>query len=489
MHAEQAYLFRHALLRDASYELQLPAQRGSLHLLAAELIEQLVGEAPEAAGEIADHLLSARTFDDRPGLQQREALWCARAASEAARAYMLPEALRRWLRVAAVSEGDEAGRAWLQAGAAARALGDRQQFEAASQHALALARAGTDRGMECEALEHTANVAFDRGDYATAAAITGQALELARQNGETRHELGLMSNQALNYLELGRLEDSAAVYAELMPRLDDNDESSTHAYLNYAMLLDRQGQAQAAHEWFQRALKLNRARGLMDSEASALNHLGTMAWKAQRLDEADDCFAQALALARRIGDPHLHALTLSNIGLLRQDQGRGPESLTVLKNAEALCEEFALASLHAISVANLAFAYRQLNQPHQAEACMQRSAEICLRYGDRAGHAMAMGNVASIYSGRGELERARQIFEAILPVEQELSQWRFLGNHRCEYSMVLAQLADLDAAGKEWTAGYALVLKHGTAHEIPRRLQRMQRVCGALGIAPFPTPA
>lgn len=49
MNAETAYLFRHALLRDAAY--QLPGERARLHALAVEAIEGLAGgraPVPEA---------------------------------------------------------------------------------------------------------------------------------------------------------------------------------------------------------------------------------------------------------------------------------------------------------------------------------------------------------------------------------------------------------------------------------------------------------
>ncbi|MBZ0135496.1 MAG: hypothetical protein K8I27_03855 [Planctomycetes bacterium] len=46
--AETAYLFRHALLRDAAYEMQLPSDRAKLHELAFYLIEEAFGgRAPE----------------------------------------------------------------------------------------------------------------------------------------------------------------------------------------------------------------------------------------------------------------------------------------------------------------------------------------------------------------------------------------------------------------------------------------------------------
>ena len=488
-HAEITYLFRHAVMRDAAYGLQLPTQRGALHRLAAELIEQVAGDLPEAAGEIADHLAVARETGDSPELREREQHWATRAAKLAAAAYELRDAQRHWLRVATIGQGSDVVRAWLEVSAAARLSGDHRQFEQAAERALELARTGSDRGLECEAIEHTANVAFDRGDFITATDLTAQALELARRHGDSEHETGMLANQGLNYLELGRLSDSAKIFEELMPRLSEKPAANPNACINYAMLLDRQGRTPDALDWFHRALELSRHTGQVDIESSALNHIGTIAWREQRLQEADDCFVRALSIAQRIGDPHQQALTYSNQGLLRQDQGRAHESLAMLQQAEAICEEFAIAFLHGTTVSNQAFAYRELGQLDMAEACMVRSADICLRYGDKAGYALAMGNVASIHSGKGELERAKDIFEAVLPIEEEQSLWRFLGNHLCEYSMVLAQLSRLAPARQQWHKGYSLVLKHGSAEEVPRRLERMHKVCAALGIPAFPIPA
>ena len=50
MKGEQVYLFRHALLRDAAYQLQLPGDRARLHGLAVEVIEEVCGgRAPDAS--------------------------------------------------------------------------------------------------------------------------------------------------------------------------------------------------------------------------------------------------------------------------------------------------------------------------------------------------------------------------------------------------------------------------------------------------------
>ncbi|NUN50777.1 MAG: ROK family protein, partial [Candidatus Brocadiae bacterium] len=107
MHAEIAYLFRHALLRDAAYQLQLPGARARLHALALELIEIHLGGRPPAlpplapgrsapapphptdpfALELAEHAALAPPSPDR-----REARrgYLRRGAMHAGRCYRLP---------------------------------------------------------------------------------------------------------------------------------------------------------------------------------------------------------------------------------------------------------------------------------------------------------------------------------------------------------------------------------------------------------------
>lgn len=100
--AELAYLFRHGLMRDAAYELQLPGDRAKLHELSFYLIEAAHGgRAPEpwpldepdqpkfeghstdeVAAELAFHaeLALAGFEQEHPELAENEKLYLRRAA-------------------------------------------------------------------------------------------------------------------------------------------------------------------------------------------------------------------------------------------------------------------------------------------------------------------------------------------------------------------------------------------------------------------------
>lgn len=57
--AEQAYIFRHAVVRDAAYNLHLPSERSELHRLVIACIGTAVGDGAIAA-ELAEHAMYAQ---------------------------------------------------------------------------------------------------------------------------------------------------------------------------------------------------------------------------------------------------------------------------------------------------------------------------------------------------------------------------------------------------------------------------------------------
>lgn len=65
--AEQAYLFRHAVVREAAYQLHLPAERAALHGLALDLMRGLPSTATRAhALELAHHARHAQSAQQPP---------------------------------------------------------------------------------------------------------------------------------------------------------------------------------------------------------------------------------------------------------------------------------------------------------------------------------------------------------------------------------------------------------------------------------------
>lgn len=189
LHAEQAYLFRHAVLRQAAYQLQPPLQRARVHELALEILENLPGLNLRATAlELADHAENAMAgAPDARAAELREKLAAylatgadhARfnfdyAAAETALRKLMPliqhDATRHMK--AADTMADLCQRMGRHAEA-------RKWFEVVIEH-------GTSDVYRGRALLHLAWTALESGDFAQAASLAARGEPLNARTPDPR---------------------------------------------------------------------------------------------------------------------------------------------------------------------------------------------------------------------------------------------------------------------------------------------------------------
>ena len=164
MDAELTYLFRHAVLRDAAYDLQLPGDRAKLHELAFHLIEQAFGGRPPAppplgaeaesddsahpcdaiALELADHAKLAAGEDNASEWTALLKLYLYRGANYAGRRHQSGVTVSAWLQFAELVVGPQRGEALRRAGAELHRLGESSRAEDLILQALDLQEGAGD---------------------------------------------------------------------------------------------------------------------------------------------------------------------------------------------------------------------------------------------------------------------------------------------------------------------------------------------------------
>ncbi|MCC6741709.1 MAG: hypothetical protein IT452_21905, partial [Planctomycetia bacterium] len=85
MNAETAYVFRHALLREAARQLQMPGDRARLHAVAFGIVEEMAGGPP------GERPALDRDEEVSPDARPADA-WAAELAEHAAQALHAPQA-------------------------------------------------------------------------------------------------------------------------------------------------------------------------------------------------------------------------------------------------------------------------------------------------------------------------------------------------------------------------------------------------------------
>lgn len=535
--AESAYVFRHALLRDAAYQLQLPGTRTRLHGLALSCMEAAFGGRPEPAApaggephaphasdpfarELAGH---ARLSGAPAGLVKG---YLCRAAEHAEAAFRMREAEELWVEVAATGEGPGGAEALRRAAVAAYEDGRNGAAELRYRDALGAARRCGDRGIEgfvvgglaallreCgrpddaaslfrEALDlhgdrgtvaeggcrsNFGDLLLDAGRMAEAKEQFERSLAIFRRSGGARHVAAGISSLAVLAARTGRLEEAERGFREALALAksagDRRREAQSLGNLGSVLLqLRRPAEAEAA---ISRARELHRAMGSRRNEAHALGNLGILRAQARELAAAAQRLEEAVRICREVGDRVAECGFLANLGSLYSTAGDVPRALRAYEDARDLSREVRNRRSEGLALMGLGEHHSAEGNAGEAESAYREAAAIWRELGVRAYEGVALGGLAGLRAKDGRLDDADRLFAGAIDLHVSERDRRFEGLHRCEHGLVLLALGRADEARETWRRGAEILREDGLLESLEKRVAAMADACAAAGVGRF----
>ncbi|MFC4942664.1 helix-turn-helix transcriptional regulator [Pseudonocardia sp. GCM10023141] len=304
--AGDAYLFRHALLREAIYHELLPGERSRIHAAYAWLLAEGPDEQGVAA-ELAHHALAGHD---------------------------LPRAL-----AASVAAAREADR---REAPAEMLLHTEQALELWNAVPEAATVAAIDEVM---LTRWAAWAASATGDYDRGIALSRRAVELAEQRNDPVLSSSIKRRYAMRLLELSGREHEAldvAIGARTLIEGTDNTASHAWACAIVARALCRLERWQEAADEARCALDIAAAEDdkmSVSARADALISLAVCEERAGEPGEARTRWVEAKRLARRGNNIGVELRAYYNLGMSLLDEGRLPEASEVFGDGEARAAE------------------------------------------------------------------------------------------------------------------------------------------------------
>jgi predicted ATPase/class 3 adenylate cyclase len=352
------YIFKHALLRDVTYETVLLKLRRVYHRRVARWLESSAGERIseylsliarhyELAGETAKAVHFLRRLGEESF--QIGAFRDAVKASERALA-LLPAVGHDPVEGASTNQPDAdlAERAMLlvNLGNTYNRLGDYLVAMQCLEQGLALARLTNDPQAEIEALNRLAQVASEQGSYDKAQRFLDEVLELAREQDDlacVASTLSMLSTIAWRWGDIKQAEkcchESLAIYREL------DDRRRITAMLNIlGILATLQENYDQAEQYYEQSLRMARESDDRPIIADILNNLGYLNHHSTgNLENAKRYYQESLLIARETDHRHGTTSTLANLGQLHILLGKRQVAWEYLR--EALLQSVAIGAV------------------------------------------------------------------------------------------------------------------------------------------------
>lgn len=330
MDAEQAYLFRHALVRDAAYGLHLPGERAVLHRLVVEITESVTPdtERDSLAAELATHARFAQAGGNDE-MRETELRYIWRAASFATSKFD-PQSAVVWLDEAAAKDPDPVRRAQAlqRAATALQTSGRAEEGVPRATRAIDLAREAGHQQLQGAATATLAAIHLTRGRFTEAEALFEAALPLARASGDLETEGRTVGNLAAMMSTTNRNEQAFELHKQSLSIHERAGYRHGQAVAlgNLGVHLVDLGRTDEALDHFQRAIALNRETGFRRSEGIVLGMLAAMQAGLQQWSEAEKNFTAALQIHREVSNRAYEAWNCCELALVRLAQGREAEA-------------------------------------------------------------------------------------------------------------------------------------------------------------------
>ncbi len=448
------YLFRHALLSEAAYAMQLRARQRKLHAQAVAAIETVfAGQLASRAGELAHHA-------ERASMKERARKYLILAGETAEGMYQNAQAANYFSRALRVIPAQDLP-ARFDLFARREKLYDLMGERSLQRRDLLRMKDLAERLGEPTLLGHFwvryARYHYSVGEFARAAQDAGRVVDLGLSAESLEALLDAYTVWPLALLRLGQLQDAMqkvrqglnlarrfglrkqqgylANSAGLIA-LEQKNPTSAFQFLEEARLIAQEtgnhdleakalnnlanaagfvlGDYVSAQAYYQQIHSLVRERGDRLSENIVLGNLGWVAGMMGDFDAAHSYQQQALSLARQLGNRYMQTYALLNLSATMIAQKCARDALRYARQAHAVAAELGETSLQAWAFFYQGHAALLQGDIPLASTMFQRSAAIREALEQPGLWVEAVAGLAQAALVANDLLLARQHVEVIL---------------------------------------------------------------------------
>ena len=426
--SELQYIFSHGLIREAIYGMQMEGQLSRLHLLAADIIEELYGNDERMFTDLSYHY-------EKSGRKASMLEYTLKAAVYAGDNFRNLEAVEMYQKyIANQPDPFKVKDARLKLAGVYELTADWKGALSLYDRVISGSRGNEDELHLAEALCRKGFIMHRMAENARALECLSRAERIFEVLGDDIALAGALNNTAIVYIDLNRYHEAIAALESALALAENHGESTKarevimFTYSNLGLIYQRMNTLDKAADYFLRSIEtsepLNRRRNI------ALLNLGNVNYLRNKVDEAEAIYREAMEIAGEMGDRHVARVLMNNIAAIHSARGEFVQALEMYTQA-----------LHLARTMNDRKGMRLLNQSigeirtflgdyADSEEYFERAIEIAEELGDERALGSALGKTGQMLlmkgNGRGAAEKLREAIRFSTNADDLQSAWEFL---------------------------------------------------------------
>ena len=295
---------------------------------------------------------------------------------------------------------------------------------ASYKQSLALFSDLGEPGREARVLIDMGNIYRSQGNYPAALEAYNGALTLRRPLKDSRGIAGALINIGVVHFEQSRYARASTYYEEAIAILEALDNRDPIVYAkalsNQALNFTELGQYSRALELYRQALPIIEQTKDLVTTGAVLHNTGFAYSKAGIPSEALQYYERALRARSRVADEKGMASTMNNMGFVLSKQGQDAGALQLFDQALALSRKINATDIEGRTLDSQGDTYARMGKFDRAQAVYHEALAIRKQLGDRRGARVTLANIGRVFQEQGSDELAIVFYKQAVNVSEAI---------------------------------------------------------------------
>ena len=443
--SELRYIFRHSLLREAVYSMQLTTRLQQLHNQIATVIERLYGDALE------ERYIDLAFHYEHAGNKEKTIEYLGKAANYARSNYQNQQALDLYQRLIEKftnhPDDEITVNTHVNRGKVLEIVGRWEEAEKSYLEAQKLAKASRDIVLLGRTNNHLGRLYTFKGEYEKAMEYLKVAASLFESVDDILGIAKAYSSMGNLYFRTANYKDALRYYNLSLDQgfsnagISSSAETISHLGLTQMNL----GNFADGIRIIEEQIPLHQANQDSMGLASLYTNLGIVYFESGNYDKAKENHYAGLELAKELGNKRLQAIGLGSLGSVFEREGEFEKALTLFTQDLLICNE--LGDLQGIAVTEglIGDIYSVMGNFTVAIQHLDHSLAICRELGYRKGIAKAVNTLGDIYYLQGQYDISLMYYDQSIDIARGTNNRLVLTRSLEEKGRVLLASGDIDS--------------------------------------------
>ncbi|MEM6320058.1 MAG: tetratricopeptide repeat protein [Bacteroidota bacterium] len=444
---ELRYIFKHSLLREAVYEMQLRTRLRELHFLIAKAIEKVNADnLPEKYLDLSFHYEHA----DAP---EKHNDYTRKAADYARKNFQNKQALSLYdklIKNLQKTDKDNAQlvRALLKKAAILELIGEWTACEKVLKEAIDLAPKINNPDRAGQAHNSFGNLLMLKGQYEQARIHLEKATAYFEQVDDRYGIFKVFGNLGNLYFRQGKYKKAEEYFIKSIQLSEEYDYTAANAQIvaNLGLTYMNEGNYDEGIRWQKSQLELCQLANDKQGMATLYTNMGIVYFEKGDYDAALECYTEGLALSQELGNKQLTAIATGCIGSVYERKGDYPEAMHHFERDLELVEELGDKQGIAITLGLIGDLHTVKGEFDKAIQFLERQLALCRELSYQKGIAKAVNTLGDIYFYKNQFEISVNYYDLAIEVTRQINNRLVLGSSLIEKGKPLVAQRKIEAA-------------------------------------------